>query len=75
MVETNYIDRVKVGTRAEVVLSAVPETAFAAQVIEVSDEARTERGVISFPVVFSVTVPDGMSIPPNPGLVTTTVLP
>ena len=75
LVETNYIERVKVGTRAEVSLSAVPETTFAAQVTEVSDEARTERGVISFPVVFSVTVPDGTSIPPNPGLVTTTVLP
>ncbi len=75
LVETNYIERIKVGTRATVTLAAVRDVVFDAQVSEVSDEARTERGVISFPVVFSVTVPDGMSIPPNPGLVTTTVLP
>lgn len=75
LLETNYIERVKVGTRAAVTLSAVPETTFEAQVASVSDDARTERGVISFPVVFNVTVPDGISIPPHPGLVTTTVLP
>ena len=75
LVETNYIERIEVGTRATVTLAAVRDVVLDAQVTEVSDEARTERGVISFPVVFSVTVPDGMSIPPNPGLVTTTVLP
>ena len=75
LVETNHIERIKIGTRATVTLGAIPGVDFEAQVSETSDEARTERGVISFPVVFSVTVPDGMSIPPNPGLVTTTVLP
>ena len=75
LVETNHIDRIKVGSRAEVTLSAVPGTTFAATAGEVSTEARTERGVISFPVVFSVTVPDGVLIPPNPGLVTTMILP
>ena len=38
-------------------------------------DARTERGIISYPVVFDVTVPPGVSIPPNPGLITTTVIP
>ena len=75
LVETNYIERIKMGTPANVALAAIPDVVFDAQVTEVSDEARTERGVISFPVIFSVTVPDGVTIPPNPGLVTTTVLP
>lgn len=75
LVETNYIERVKPGVRAEVTLSNVPETVFEATVSEVSGTARTERGVISFPVTFNVAAPDGVAIPPNPGLVTTTVLP
>ena len=75
LVETNYIERVKIGTPATVTLAAVPGVVFDAQVSAVSDEARTERGVISFPVTFSVTVPEAASIPPNPGLVATTVLP
>ena len=46
-----------------------------AQVLEISPDAKTERGVISFPVEFAVVVPPGVAIPPNPGLVTTTVRP
>ncbi len=75
LVETNYIERLNAGTPASVTLSALPGMTFDAQVSEVSDEARTERGVISFPVVFSVTIPPDVRIPPNPGLVTTTVTP
>lgn len=45
-----------------------------AQALELSGKPRTERGVISYPVLFSVTVPSGVAIPPNPGLVTTTIL-
>ena len=74
LVETNYIDRISVGTPASVTLGAVPGVTLEAQVSEMSGEARTERGVISFPVVFSVAVPPDVSIPPNPGLVTTTIL-
>ncbi len=75
LVETNYIERIKPGVRAEVGFSNVSETVFAATVSEVSGEARTERGVISFEVVFSVVVPAGAGVPVNPGLVTTRVLP
>ena len=75
LVETNYIERLNAGTPASVTLSALPGMTFDAQVSEVSGEARTERGVISFPVVFSVTIPPDVAIPPNPGLVTTTVMP
>ena len=74
LLETNYIDRVPVGTAATVTLAALPGVTFNATVESVSQDARTERGVISFPVNFSVVIPDGVQIPPNPGLVTTTVI-
>ena len=74
LVETNYIERVTEGTAATVTLAAVPGVTFDASVESVSQDARTERGVISFPVHFSLTVPDGVQIPPNPGLVTTTII-
>jgi len=74
LLETNYIDRVPVGTAATVTLAALPGVTFSATVESVSQDARTERGVISFPVNFSVVIPDGVQIPPNPGLVTTTVI-
>ena len=75
MVETNHIDRIDLGTAASVTLGALPGVEFDATVTEKSGDARTERGVISFPVVFSVTVPPEIAIPPHPGLVTTTVVP
>ena len=74
LLETNYIERVPVGTAARVTLAALPGVTFNATVESVSQDARTERGVISFPVNFSVVIPDGVQIPPNPGLVTTTVI-
>jgi len=74
LLETNYIDRVPVGTAATVTLAALPGVTFNATVESVSQDARTERGVISFPVNFSVVIPDGVQIPPNPGLVSTTVI-
>ena len=73
LVETNYIERVSEGTSARVTLAALPGVTFDASVESVSRDARTERGVISFPVLFSLTVPDDVEIPPNPGLVSTTI--
>ena len=75
LLETNYIDRVAVGGAATVTVAALPEVTFDATVASISQDARTERGVISFPVNFSVVIPDGVQIPPHPGLVTTTVTP
>lgn len=75
LVETNYVDRINVGTAASVQLAAVTGSTFEATVESVSLEASTERGVISFPVIFSVVVPENVEIPPDPGLVTTTVMP
>ena len=75
LVETNYIERITPGTPAAVTLAAIPGTVFDATVESVSQEARTERGVISFPVDFSVVLPEGVEIPPNPGLVTTVINP
>ena len=75
LVETNYIDRIAEGTPAQVSIAALPDRIFDAAVIAVSDRVRTERGIISYPVTFAVTVPAGVAIPPNPGLVTTTVTP
>ena len=74
MVETNHIDRISAGAPASVTLGELPGITFDARVAEISGEARTERGVVSFPVVFNVQVPPDVNIPPNPGLVTTTVL-
>lgn len=75
LVETNHIERITPGTQATVTIAALPGRTFQAAVESVSDEARTERGVISFPVVFTVAIPEPIEIPPNPGLVTTTVIP
>ena len=75
LVETNYIDRIAEGTPARVSIAALPDRTFDAAVIAVSDRVRTERGIISYPVTFAVTIPPGVAIPPNPGLVTTTVTP
>ena len=74
LLETNYIERVTPGTAATVTVAALPGVTFDATVESVNQDARTERGVISFPVNFSVVIPDGVQIPPNPGLVTTTVI-
>lgn len=74
LVETNYIERITVGTAATVTVAALPGITFDASVESVSQQARTERGVISFPVAFSVAIPDDVQIPPNPGLVSTTVI-
>ena len=73
LVETNYIERITVGKSATVTIAALPGTIFDAKVESVSMDARTERGVISFPVDFSLSVPEGVQIPPNPGLVSTTI--
>ncbi len=75
LVETNYLDRIVEGASAAVTLGALPGVTLDAVVKSVSNDARTERGVISFPVVFDVTVPAGVAIPPNPGLVTTAITP
>ena len=75
MVETNHIDRIEIGTMASVTLGSLPGVELEAIAEDKSGGARTERGVISFPVVFSVSVPPDVAIPPNPGLVTTTVIP
>ena len=73
LVDSNYIDRISVAAPAEVTLSAVPGRAYAAQVAEISAVARTERGIISFPALFNVTVPRDAPPPLNPGLVSVTV--
>ena len=75
LVEANNVERIEVGTPGSVTLAALPDVELEAQVLEISPDAKTERGVISFPVEFAVVVPTGVTIPPNPGLVTTTVLP
>lgn len=74
-VEANNVERIQVGTTGSVTIAALPRVVLGAQVQAISGEARTERGVISFPVEFAVNVPSDVTIPPNPGLVTTTVRP
>ena len=75
LVEANNVERIEVGTSGSVTVAALPNVELEAQVQEISPHAKTERGVISFPVKFAVIVPPGVTIPPNPGLVTTTVRP
>lgn len=75
LVEANNVERIEVGTPGSVTVAALPDVELEAQVREISPHAKTERGVISFPVEFSVVIPSGVTIPANPGLVTTTVRP
>lgn len=75
LVEANNVERIEVGTPGSVTVAALPDVELEAQVLEISPDAKTERGVISFPVQFAVVVPAGITIPSNPGLVTTTVRP
>ena len=75
LVEANNVERINVGTPGSVTLAALPDVELEAQVVEISPDAKTERGVISFPVEFAVVVPSGVTIPAHPGLVTTTVRP
>ena len=75
LVEANNVERVEVGTHGTITVAALPNVELEAKVRSISGEAKTERGVISFPVEFEVVVPSGVTIPPNPGLVTTTVRP
>ena len=75
LVEANNVERIEVGTPGSVTMAALPDVELEAQVREISPHAKTERGVISFPVEFAVIVPSGVTIPANPGLVTTTVRP
>ena len=72
-VESNYVARIAQGTPAAVTLAALPGVVFDAQVVEISEDARTERGIISFPTLFEVQVPPNVVVPSYPGLVTTTV--
>ena len=75
LVEANNVERIDVGTPGSVTVAALPDVELEAQVVDISPEAKTERGVISFPVEFAVVVPSGVTIPAHPGLVTTTVRP
>lgn len=75
LVEANNVERIEVGTLGSVTVAALPDVELEAQVREISPHAKTERGVISFPVEFAVVVPSGVTIPAHPGLVTTTVRP
>ena len=75
LVEANNVERIEVGTPGSVTMAALPDVKLEAQVQEISPHAKTERGVISFPVEFAVVIPSGVTIPANPGLVTTTVRP
>ena len=74
LVESNYIDRITAQSTAAVTLAAMPDQVFTAQVAAISETARTERGIISFPVRFNLTIPPGATPPPlHPGLVTVTI--
>ena len=73
LVESNYIDRITTQSAAEVTLAAMPNQIYAAQIATISDTARTERGIISFPVRFTLTVPQNAPPPINPGLVSVTI--
>ena len=75
LMEANNVERIRIGTSGSVKVAALPDVELDAQVQEISPHAKTERGVISFPVEFAVVVPPGVRIPANPGLVTTTVRP
>lgn len=62
-VDATEVDSVRQGATAQVAFDSVPGKTFSGEVSVVDADPRTERGVISYPVVIDVDIPDGYEIP------------
>ena len=62
------------GNPAVINLDSMPDVVLKGIVAEVAPEPRTERGVVSYPVVIEVSVPAGVEVPVRLSAVATTIL-
>ena len=62
------------GSPAAINLDSMPDVVLKGTVTEVASEPRTERGVVSYPVIVEVLVPEGMEVPVRLTAVRTTIL-
>ena len=75
VVDASQVDLVRIGIAAQVTLDSLADTILSGNVISLADEPRTDRGVVSFPVIIRVEVPSGVEIPIGLTAVSTVILP
>ncbi|MCH9010347.1 MAG: HlyD family efflux transporter periplasmic adaptor subunit [Chloroflexi bacterium] len=75
VVDASQVELVRVGGAARVTMDSLAGTILSGNVISLADEPRTDRGVVSFPVVIRVEVPSGVEIPIELTAVSTVILP
>jgi multidrug efflux pump subunit AcrA (membrane-fusion protein) len=75
LIDETHRQSVKEGTRAKVTINSAPGQEFEGRVSWVSEEPRTERGVVRFPVKIQVNVPPGFEVPVALSQLTSVVLP
>ena len=73
LVDAIDISDVREGDAATVIIASLPGQRFEGVVVQVAAEARTERGIVSYPVIIKVDVPEGIEIPARLSAVTTTI--
>jgi multidrug efflux pump subunit AcrA (membrane-fusion protein) len=74
LIDATNIQFAEEGARAKVTIASVPGQEFEGTVIQVAEEPRTERGVVSYPVRIQVDVPPGVEIPVSLSQVTSMVM-
>ena len=73
LVDAIDIALVKEGDKANITIASLPGQRFEGVVVQVAEEPRTERGVVSYPVRIAVTVPEGVEVPARLSAVTSTI--
>ena len=73
LVDAIDIALVKEGDKANITIASLPGQRFEGVVVQVAEEPRTERGVVSYPVRIAVTVPKGVEVPARLSAVTSTI--
>ena len=73
LVDAIDIALVKEGDKANITIASLPGQQFEGVVVQVAEEPRTERGVVSYPVRIAVTVPEGVEVPGRLSAVTSTI--
>ena len=73
LVDAIDIALVKVGDKANITIASLPDQQFEGVVVQVAEEPRTERGVVSYPVRIAVTLPEDIEVPARLSAVTSTI--
>ena len=63
LVDASEIQFIRLGAAAQVAIGSLPRADLTGVVINVSSSPRTERGVITFPIVVRIDLPEGVSAP------------